>query len=157
MTRGRADNGAVDFSDSIPPDALLDSLPAPMPEVARSLGALVLAAVPEASERVRVGWRIVGYDVPLGRRRTAFFAWVMPQREHVHLGFPRGVLLRDPEGLLEGAGVTKLARWVTARTTAEIDVERFTALVLEAAALAQVPRAAGLVRLADTGLNRESW
>jgi hypothetical protein len=67
------------------------------------------------------------------------------------------VLLRDPEGLLEGAGVTKLARWVTARTTAEIDVERFTALVLEAAALAQVPRAAGLVRLADTGLNRESW
>jgi hypothetical protein len=120
-----------------------------MPDLAISLGALVRAAVPDAVERVRPGWRVVGYDVPIGRGRTAFFAWVMPQREHVHLGFPRGVLLRDPEGILEGAGVTKLARWVTARSAGDIDIERFSALVREAAALAPIPRAAGLVRIAD--------
>jgi hypothetical protein len=136
-------------NESIPPDALLDSLPPPMPELARSLGRLIRAAVPEATERVRLGWGVIGYDVPVGRRRTAFFAWVWPQREHVHLGFPRGVLLRDPDGLLQGAGVTKLARWVTARRAEDIDVERFEALVREAAALAQVPRSAGDVRLAE--------
>jgi hypothetical protein len=136
-------------NELIPPDALLDSLPPPMPELARSLGRLIRAAVPEATERVRLGWGVIGYDVPVGRRRTAFFAWVWPQREHVHLGFPRGVLLRDPDGLLQGAGVTKLARWVTARRAEDIDVERFEALVREAAALAQVPRSAGDVRLAE--------
>jgi hypothetical protein len=142
--------GNVADFDPVPPDALLDSLPPPMPELARTLGRLVRAAVPEATERVRLGWGVIGYDVPVGRRRTAFFAWVWPQREHVHLGFPRGVLLRDPDGLLHGAGVTKLARWVTARRVEDIDVERFEALVREAAALAQVPRSAGNVRLADS-------
>jgi len=136
-------------SESLPPDALLAALPAPMPELARSFGALVRSAVPEASERVRAGWGVIGYDVPVGRRRTAFFAWVMPQREHVHLGFPRGVMLRDPDSLLQGAGVTKLARWVTARAPDEIDVERFSALVVEAAAIAQIPRGAGPVRVMD--------
>jgi hypothetical protein len=136
--------------DFLPPEALLAGLPDPMPEIARSLGALVRAAVPEATERVRPGWRVTGYDIPIGRRRTAFFAWVWAQPEHVHLGFPRGVMLRDPDRLLEGAGVTKQARWVTAREPSEIDVERFSALVREAAALAHVPRSAGIVRLADS-------
>lgn len=102
--------------------------------------------MPEAVERVRAGWGIIGYDVPIGRRCTAFFAWIMPQREHVHLGFPRGVLLRDPDAILEGAGVMKLGRWVTARRAQDIDIARFTALVLEAAAIAGIPRTAGLVR-----------
>lgn len=143
------DNKAVDRSAALPSDALLVSLPEPMPELAISLGALVRTAVPDSIERVRPGWRVIGYDVPIGTRRTAFFAWVMPQREHVHLGFPRGVLLRDPDRILEGAGVTKLARWVTARSVGDIDIERFSALVREAAALAPIPRAAGLVRIAD--------
>jgi hypothetical protein len=120
-----------------------------MPDLAISLGALVRAAVPDAVERVRPGWQVIGYDVPIGKRRTAFFAWVMSQREHVHLGFPRGLLLRDPDGILEGAGVTKLARWVTARSAGDIDIERFSVLVREAAALAPIPRAEGLVRIAD--------
>ena len=43
--------------------------------------------------------------------------------------------------------MTKLARWVTARTPDEIDVERFSALVIEAAAIAHVPRGVRLVRV----------
>ncbi len=140
---------SVAMSEPLPPDALLVSLPEPMPELARSLGTLVRSAVPEAVERVRAGWGIIGYDVPLDRRRTAFFAWVMPQREHVHLGFPRGVLLRDPDRILEGAGVTKLARWVTAQRAEDIDAARFMALVREAAAIARIPRAVGQVHLID--------
>ena len=128
----------------LPVDALLAELPPPMPELARSLGAIVRATVPESIERVRPGWRVIGYDVPIGRGRTAFFAWVMPQREHVHLGFPRGVLLRDPRRALEGEGVTKLARWVTARSPEEIDAELLSSLVREAVAIARVPRGIGL-------------
>jgi hypothetical protein len=134
----------MDPSESMPVEALLASLPPPMPELARSLGALVRATVPDSTERVRAGWHVIGYYVPIGRRRTAFFAWVMPQREHVHLGFPRGVLLRDPHGVLEGAGITKLARWVTATRPEDIDVELFSSLVREAVAIAHVPRSAGL-------------
>jgi hypothetical protein len=134
----------MDRSEWLPVDALLASLPAPMPELARSLGALVRATVPDSIERVRPGWHVIGYDVPLGRGRTAFFAWVMPQREHVHLGFPRGVLLRDPHHVLEGAGITKLARWVTAQRAEDIDGELFSSLVREAVAIAHVPRSIGL-------------
>ena len=142
----------MDPSESLPVDALLAPLPTPMPELARSLGALVRATVPDSIERVRAGWHVIGYDVPIGRGWTAFFAWVMPQREHVHLGFPRGVLLGDPRGVLEGAGITKLARWVTAARPEDIDVEEFSSLVREAIAVAHVPRSVGLAGIrVETG------
>lgn len=130
------------MTDPIPPDALLEGLPEPMPELANTLRDLVKRAQPDAVEAVRPGWRIIGYDIPLGRRRKAYFAWVMAERKHVHLGFPRGVLLRDPAGMLYGAGEAKGARWLMVRSRDEIDVEYFEALVREAAAVAMIPRAA---------------
>ena len=126
--------------DSIPPEALLEGLPEPMPALAQTLRALVRHAEPQAVERVRPGWRVIGYDIPTGRRRSAFFAWIWAQPEHVHLGFPRGVLLADPERLLAGDGVTKQARWLTVRTDAEIDAEAFEELVHAAVAAASLPR-----------------
>jgi hypothetical protein len=136
------DDGAM--SDPIPPDALLVDLPRPMPELAHALRDLVRRAQPDAIEAVRPGWRVIGYDVPLGPHRKAFIAWIMAQPEHVHLGFPQGVHLNDPEAILEGQGITKLARWVTVRTFDDIDAGRFESLVREAAAAARIPRAARL-------------
>lgn len=130
--------------DPIPPDALLVDLPQPMPELAHALRALVRRGQPDAIEAVRPGWRVIGYDVPLGPRRTAFIAWIMAQPEHVHLGFPQGVHLNDPEAILEGKGITKLARWVTVQKLDDIDAGRFESLVREAAAAARIPRAARL-------------
>jgi hypothetical protein len=98
--------------DAPPPELLLEGLPPTMVALAHGLREVVLAAVPEAVERVRPGWRVIGYDVPIGRR-TAFFAWIMAERVHVHLGFPKGVRLLDPEHLLDGEGITKAARWFT--------------------------------------------
>ena len=43
--------------ESIPAEALLDSYPAPMQEVADTLRAIVRQTVPDAIERVRIGWR----------------------------------------------------------------------------------------------------
>jgi hypothetical protein len=120
---------------SLPPGALLTAYPGPIIELAEGLRALVRAVLPEAIEAVRPGWRIIGYDLPVGRR-TAFFAWIMPQAVHIHLGFPQGVLLDDPSGLLDGAGETKRARWLTLDPGAEIPVEPFRAFLRDAARIA---------------------
>ena len=98
----------------MPPEALLEGYPAAMTFLAEGLRRIVREAVPESLERVRVGWRVIGFDLPVGRR-TAYFAWIMPQVEHVHLGFPKGMQLDDPAGVLEGRGITKAARWLTLR------------------------------------------
>ncbi len=136
-----------EFVDAVPIDALLAGLPDPMPAIAARLRSLVRGAVPEAIERVRRGWRVIGYDLPVARRRTVFFAWVMPQPEHVHLGFPRGVLLSDPDRMLGGVGEAKLARWLTATRPEDVDEDAYRRLTLEAAAFARTPGHYGLARL----------
>ena len=35
--------------------------------------------------------------------RVRNFAWIGPERKHVHLGFEHGTLLADPEHVLQGA------------------------------------------------------
>jgi hypothetical protein len=120
---------------SIPPEALLAGYPAPMIELAEALRIIVRRAVPEAIEAVRPGWRLIGYDVPIDRR-TSFFAWIMPEPHHVHLGFPKGVLLADPGGYLGGVGETKRARWLTVAAGEAIPVALFADFVREAARVA---------------------
>ena len=87
-------------TDTIPVEALLADAPPALAALAETLRTIVLDAVPDAIERVRPGWRLIGYDFPL-RRHGAFFAWVWPEAEHVHLGFPRGVDMEDPDGRAE--------------------------------------------------------
>ena len=125
--------------DDIPPEALLDDLPPPMRAIAERLREVVRMAVPDAIERVRVGWRLIGYDLPLGRKR-AYFAFVAPETEHVHLGFEHGWAMRDPNRLLEGAGITKQVRWLKFFDADDIDVERYVELIREAARVAAMPR-----------------
>ena len=50
---------------------------------------IIREAVPDAIERVRVGWHLIGYDLPL-RRYGVYFAYVAPEPAHVHLGFEYG-------------------------------------------------------------------
>jgi hypothetical protein len=126
--------------DALPPDALLEAFAPPIRSLAQELRALVAATVPEATERVRSGWRILGYDLatPSGRRsRTTFFAWVMAERRHVHLGFVHGTLLADPDGRLDGRGVTRRARWLTYAPGEAVDVAVARGFLLDAAAIAR--------------------
>ena len=90
---------------------------------------------------------MIGYDVPVGRS-TRLFAFVWPEPEHVHLGFQHGVLMDDPDGLLQGAGVTKRVRWLTLLTIDEIPPTA-AELLREAARLAAMTRSERLVRLMD--------
>jgi len=128
-------------TEAIPVEALLADYPPPHVAIAEQLRSIVLDAVPDAIERVRAGWRLIGYDLPI-RKRGAMFAWVWLEPEHVHLGFPRGVQMDDPMGVMKGAGITKLARWLTYGPGDQVDVDLASGLVLEAARVALIPRSA---------------
>jgi hypothetical protein len=133
--------------ETIPPEALLaDFSPGPV-AIAERLRTIVTDLAPDAIERVRAGWRLIGYDLPR-RRGTTFFAWIWPQPEHVHLGFPLGIVMNDPAGMLEGAGITKQARWLTFASVDDIDEAAARSLIVEAvrvAGLSHEERAAVLV------------
>ena len=110
-----------------------------MQAIAQLLRSIVVATEPTVTERVRTGWRLIGYDLPIGRR-SVYFAWIAPEAAHVHLGFPVGWAMRDPLGELQGAGITKRARWLTFRAGDPIPAERCAALVREAALVARMGR-----------------
>ena len=125
--------------EQIPPEAFLDAYPLVMKDTAAALRALMRDAVPDALERVRVGWHLIGYDLPL-RRYGVYFAYVAPEPTHVHLGFEYGAFMDDPDRLLQGEGVTKQVRWMTFTSPAEIDPEPTMALVREGARVAALTR-----------------
>ncbi len=134
--------------DAIPPEALLDDFPPPMRAITERLRAIVQAALPDAIERVRPGWRLIGYDVPVGRR-SAYVGYIAPEVEHVHLGFEWGVLMDDPRGLLQGAGITRQVRWLTFREGDPIDEAACTDLLHEAVRVATMSRHERLLRAED--------
>jgi len=134
--------------DLVPPEALLESYPEPMRDIAERLRAVVRRAVPDAIEAVRPGWRLIGYDIPAGRR-TAYFAYVAPEHRNVHLGFEYGVLMDDPAGVLLGRGVTRQVRWLTFLPGDPLDRAVLEALVREAARVALMTRSERFARLRD--------
>jgi hypothetical protein len=74
-----------------------------------------MEAVPSAVARVRPGWRLIGYDLPITRHGT-YFCWVWPEadHDHVHVGWQVGTLMADPRGLLRGAHLRlKKVRYLT--------------------------------------------
>jgi hypothetical protein len=120
----------------MPPDLFLAGYSPEIRELAEQLRAVVFDAAPEAIERVRIGWRIIGYDVPVGRR-TRYFAFVGPEPEHVHLGFAYGIWMEDPDGMLRGAHLDlKKVRYVTYRPGDSIPTDALVAFTREAADLA---------------------
>jgi len=126
--------------DPLPPEALLAAYPAPIRDIGEWLRVVVRRATPEAIERVRPGWGLIGYDIPVGPRRTAYFAMIWAEPIHVHLGFEHGVLMADPRRLLQGAGVTKRVRWVTLTPDSMLPEDRLAELVLEGARVASMSR-----------------
>jgi hypothetical protein len=130
-------------SGSVPPELFLSGYPPPIEELAERLRAIVREAVPDAIERVRTGWRLIGYDVPAARR-TRYFAFVAPEPEHVHLGFEYGIWMADPDGLLQGAHLDlKKVRFTTYRPGDTIPTEALVRYTQEAAELAGLGLGAG--------------
>ena len=129
------------------PDELLAQYAPIRRETADALRVVVKRTIPDAIERVRPGWGLIGYDVPV-RRRTAYFAFVWAEPEHVHLGFEHGYAMEDPDGLLGGHFLKKV-RFVTLTRPDEIAEETLAPLIREAARVASMTRIERVALLLD--------
>lgn len=113
------------------PDTVEELLAPCTPEV-RSLAEAarkqIRAVVPEATEKLKPGWGLIGFHVPW------YFAFIVPGRDDVRIGFEWGVLLADPERLLHGEG--SQVRYVTLRTLRDLRAPALAALLQQAATLA---------------------
>ena len=136
-----------------PVEFLLDDYPEAIRATGMALRSLILRSVPGAVEAVRPGWRWVAYSLPDGKR-VRNFAWIGPERQHIHLGFEHGTLLSDPGRLLHGAEERlKQFRYFTFEPAIDIDGAVLADYVRRAADLATLPagarRALALERAAD--------
>ncbi len=93
-------------------EEFLSGWPPRVRRLAEAARRCIRTAVPYATERVRPGWRLIGYNAP------AYFAFVAPERDHVRIGFEWGVMLSDPSRLLEGSA--SQVRYVSIRTLKDL-------------------------------------
>lgn len=119
------------------PEQFLSGFPPAIEDLAQRLRRLVTRTVPNTTEAVYPGWRLIGYRVKAGRR-DAYFGFVAPFVDRVLLGFEYGILLADPSRLLEGDG--KQVRHVTIRRAQDIRPKEVVALIAEAARVAVAPK-----------------
>ena len=139
--------------DELPAEFLLDDYPPAIRETGRTLRSLILATVPGTVETVRPGWRWIAYSRPDGRR-VRNFAWIGPERKHIHLGFEHGTLLADPEHILHGAEERlKQFRYFTFAPEIDIDEEVIVDYLRRSADLALLPTSARRA-LAEGALSR---
>ena len=75
----------------------------PLRPIMKSLREIILEIHPEACELVRLGHRAATYGVG-PRKMVEGYAYVLPCRSWVNLGFFRGTTLEDPDGMLRGTG-----------------------------------------------------
>ncbi len=140
--------------DETPPvEFFLDDYPSAIRATGMALRSLIFSTVPGAVETVRPGWRWVAYSLPEGKR-VRNFAWIGPERRHIHLGFEHGTLLADPDRRLHGAEERlKQFRYFTFEPSIDIDEAILAIYVRSAADLATLPpgarRALALERAAD--------
>ena len=114
-------------------DVFLGSYPPLLRELANSLRALVRETVPDATESVNAGWKLLAYRIPVGKR-TAYWGYIGVDGDHAHLGFEYGILLHDPKKLLQGNGTQ--VRYLTIRSKRDVRKQAFADLIRQAVAIA---------------------
>lgn len=82
---------------------LIDASPPEVKELARAVRDLVFDVLPQAVEVVWPRQRSIGWGTG-PKKFTEQFAYLMPFKGHVTLGFYRGGELPDPDGLLPSSG-----------------------------------------------------
>jgi hypothetical protein len=97
--------------------------------LALQLRALVYAIDPDVIEQIDIPAHLLAYGY--AKTYTHLMCVIILYKDNVNLGFPRGVDLPDPEGLLEGTG--KRARHVKIRKAAQIELPEVAALIQSSA------------------------
>ena len=110
-------------------DDLLRITAEPLRPIAAALRKVVIEIDPNACEVVRLGDRAATYGVG-PRKMIDGYAYILPHKEWVNLGFYQGVDLADPEIVLEGSGAKM--RHVKNRSLADANRPAVRALVQDA-------------------------
>jgi len=119
-------------------DELLEFTEPALKPLVEKLKAVILDIHPEAVEVVRLGDRAATYGVGPKKMKEGY-AYILPYKKHVNLGFYQGALLDDPEGLLQGTGAKM--RHIKVKNEDAADTPAIRALI--AAALAERKAATG--------------
>ena len=82
---------------------VLAGKPEEIQAIAKSLRDVIITVHPDCVEVPRPGEPSAAYGVGEKKMREAY-AYIMPQKSHVNLGFFHGVTLSDFEDQLEGSG-----------------------------------------------------
>jgi len=128
--------------DAQPAEFLLDDYPSAIRETGGALRELIFRTVPGTVETIRPGWRWIAYSLPDGKR-VRNFAWIGPERKHIHLGFEHGTLLPDPDRILHGAEERlKKFRYFTFEPSIDVDEAVLAGFIRRAADLATLPSSA---------------
>jgi hypothetical protein len=107
-------------------EELLEIASPEMRPIARRLHEIVVDVDPNAVEVVRLGDRAATYG--LGpRKMKEGYAYIMPHKKWVNLGFYQGVALTDPAGIMEGTG--KKLRHVKVRSVTDAGRPEIRALI----------------------------
>jgi hypothetical protein len=93
-------------ADSITPgtfDEVIDGFDPEVQGIARALKSLIASIHGDFLEVVWPRQQIASYGIG-PKKMSEHYAYIAPQAKYVNLGFYHGVVLKDPAGLLEGAG-----------------------------------------------------
>ena len=120
----RRDRGKL--IENISPEFILAGHTPRVRALAERLRKLIRQSVPAATETAYPVWHGIGYR----HLESGYFCAIFPQEEMIKLGFEYGVMLPDPEGLLEGTG--KQVRYVYIRGMSDIRIRPIKRLLLAA-------------------------
>ena len=108
---------------------ILESHSPPVRALVERLRQIIRETVPDATEAAHPVWHSLGYRHPEG----GYFCGIFPQNDGVDLAFEFGVLLPDPDGLLQGTG--KQVRYLRLKSDKDIRVRALKKLLLAAISL----------------------
>lgn len=112
-------------------ESILESHSPEVRALVNRLRQIVRKAVPAATETAHPVWHSIGYHHP----DNGYFCGLFPHSQRVDVAFEFGVLLPDPDGLLEGPG--KQVRYVRIRKRKDIRVRALNQLLAAAIDLPQ--------------------
>jgi len=115
--------------------AFLDEYAPRVQMIAWEVRSLVLDVAPDALEQIDIPAKLLAYGYRQTYKDT--ICVIMPLKAAVNLGFPRGVELPDPTGLLTGTG--KKARHVRLNTVEDAQAPGLRALLEAAVARLRSP------------------
>lgn len=101
-------------------ELLLSGHTAEIQHITQQLRQIVQDVLPEAREKVYMGWHAIGFQHP----KAGYIGGIFPYEKYVRLLFEKGVMLYDPDHELQGNG--KQTRYLEISDQKDISPEVIT-------------------------------